>query len=272
MTHIDTNEALAVQRSISSDAAMQPKRVLIMTSVEAEREAVLRGLRHSSTSAAATKLEPQAESVSSQPECTEKNHTVSLPQLHFDVVLAGVGSAAAAVHTTRALLASPMPYDLVINAGIAGGFKGRAEIGTLVVASEIICADLGAESEEGFISIDKLGFGSAYAAAAKPYSAHLAKALGEAQLSAVHASILTLSTVTGTRESAEELLARFPEAAAEAMEGFGVAAAAEAANVPVIELRAISNPIGPRDRSAWRIGDALRALEAACVVLKEVFA
>ncbi|HEY9328782.1 MAG TPA: futalosine hydrolase, partial [Streptomyces sp.] len=29
---------------------------------------------------------------------------------------------------------------------------------------------------------------------------------------------------------------------------------------PVLELRAISNPVGPRDRAAWRIGDALAAL------------
>ncbi|AXI87702.1 futalosine hydrolase, partial [Streptomyces sp. ETH9427] len=30
--------------------------------------------------------------------------------------------------------------------------------------------------------------------------------------------------------------------------------------VPVLEVRAVSNPVGPRDRAAWRIGDALNAL------------
>ena len=43
------------------------------------------------------------------------------------------------------------------------------------------------------------------------------------------------------------------------MEGFGVAEAAAAHGVPVLELRAVSNPVGPRDRAAWRIGDALAA-------------
>jgi hypothetical protein len=29
------------------------------------------------------------------------------------------------------------------------------------------------------------------------------------------------------------------------------------------ELRTVSNPVGPRDRTAWRVADALDALEAA---------
>ncbi|NEC74872.1 futalosine hydrolase, partial [Streptomyces rochei] len=33
--------------------------------------------------------------------------------------------------------------------------------------------------------------------------------------------------------------------------------------VPVLELRAVSNPVGPRDRAAWRVGDALAALTDA---------
>ncbi|MDG4862637.1 futalosine hydrolase, partial [Streptomyces sp. T-3] len=56
---------------------------------------------------------------------------------------------------------------------------------------------------------------------------------------------------------------RHPGALAEAMEGFGVAEAAAVHGLPVLEIRAISNPVGPRDRAAWRIGDALAALTEA---------
>ncbi len=73
-------------------------------------------------------------------------------------------------------------------------------------------------------------------------------------------TVLTVSTVTGSADRAEELAARHPGALIEAMEGFGVAEAAVAQGVPVVEIRAVSNPVGPRDRSAWRIGDALKAL------------
>ncbi|MEC0122600.1 futalosine hydrolase, partial [Paenibacillus apiarius] len=63
---------------------------------------------------------------------------------------------------------------------------------------------------------------------------------------------------------------RVPGAAAEAMEGYGVAVAAQACGVPVLELRSVSNAVGPRNRDAWRIPEALKALEAASAVLMEV--
>ncbi len=49
----------------------------------------------------------------------------------------------------------------------------------------------------------------------------------------------------------------------EAMEGFGVLRAASLAGVPAVELRAVSNAVGERDRARWRIDDALAALAAA---------
>jgi futalosine hydrolase len=55
------------------------------------------------------------------------------------------------------------------------------------------------------------------------------------------------------------------------MEGYGVAIAAELHGLPVLEIRGISNAVGPRDRSAWRIKDALDALAAASSSIKEVF-
>ncbi|HYN93641.1 MAG TPA: futalosine hydrolase, partial [Pilimelia sp.] len=49
--------------------------------------------------------------------------------------------------------------------------------------------------------------------------------------------------------------------------GYGAACAAAGAGVPFAELRAISNAVGPRDRAAWRIADALTALTAAAPAL-----
>jgi futalosine hydrolase len=83
-------------------------------------------------------------------------------------------------------------------------------------------------------------------------------------------NILTLSTVTGTVETTSKLQHREPGALAEAMEGYGVAMAAKEFGLPVLEIRSISNPIGPRDRSAWRIKDALVTLESASKVIAEV--
>jgi futalosine hydrolase len=49
----------------------------------------------------------------------------------------------------------------------------------------------------------------------------------------------------------------------EAMEGFGVLRACELAGVPAVELRAISNAVGERDRAKWRFDIAFAALAEA---------
>jgi futalosine hydrolase len=47
------------------------------------------------------------------------------------------------------------------------------------------------------------------------------------------------------------------------MEGAGIAAAAQLRGVAFGEIRAISNSVGPRDRDAWLILEALAALGRA---------
>lgn len=230
------NRKLGVEIFVRQRFLQSNSRVLIVTSVSAERDAVLRGLN-------------------SDPR--------------FEVMVVGVGSVVAAVNTSRALATAE--YCLVICAGIGGGFSGKAEVGSLVVANEIVVADLGAETLEGFNSMEELGFGFTRIQTDSNLVERVTKALQMAKLPTNAGPVLTVSTVTGTAETAIELAARIPGATAEAMEGFGVGFAALDRAVPVLEIRAISNMVGPRDRSAWRIKEALNVLEAACSVLTEVF-
>ncbi|GAA4808228.1 futalosine hydrolase [Streptomyces ziwulingensis] len=176
----------------------------------------------------------------------------------WDLIAAGVGPALAAASTAAALTAAALdrvPYDLVVSAGIGGGFAPEAPVGSLVVADAITAADLGAETADGFLPVTELGFGTVTHHPPAGLVAEAAAATG-----ARPGTVLTGSTVTGTAARAGLLRARHPRALAEAMEGFGVAEAAAAHQVAVLELRAVSNPVGPRDRAAWRIEDALAAL------------
>lgn len=255
-------------------------RVLVVTAVTAEADAVSAGL-----GAAVGRGLPGGYTMASHP--------------YADVLAAGVGPGAAASGTATALAAAEVasapygsgpndsgpngptrygstrygstphdsaPYDLVVSAGIGGGFQQFAPLGSLVVADAIVAADLGAETPEGFLPVDELGFGRAVHHPPPELSARIAHLLG-----AVHAPVLTVSTVTGSAARGAELIARHPRAAAEAMEGFGVAEAAAAYALPVLEIRAVSNAVGPRDRSAWRIGAALDALRDAFQQLSPVF-
>ncbi|MGW1188625.1 futalosine hydrolase [Streptomyces sp. NPDC002559] len=213
--------------------------VLVVTAVPAERDAVTRAFEGRSG--------------------TSVFH-VRGAEIHragpFDVLAGGVGPAAAAASTAFGLVSDR--YDLVISAGIGGGFAGVAPVGSLVVAGRIAVADLGAETPEGFVPVTGLGFGQVLHFPPRSLVRAAAAATG-----AVTGTVLTVSTVTGSAERAAALLAAHPGAAAEAMEGFGVAEAADLAGVPVLEVRAVSNAVGPRDRDAWRIGDALTALTDA---------
>jgi len=210
--------------------------VLIVTAVEAERNALLRGLGNGSP---------------------------------FDVLAGGVGPAAAAASAAARM--ARRRYRLAICAGIGGGFPGRAEVGTLVVADEVAAADLGAEAPEGFVPLERLGFGSSRIRTDAERSDRLAEALRGAGLPVVVGPVLTVSCATGTAETAKARAMRVPGAAAEAMEGFGVAVAAQNMGIPFLEIRAVSNPVGPRNRGAWKIEAALERLAEAGAVIREVF-
>lgn len=221
-----------------------PARVLVATAVPAERDAVARAF----PAPAAEMALPGAA-------------LLRVPDGGPDLLAAGVGPALAAASTAAALTAAALagvPYGLVVSAGIGGGFPPHAPVGSLVVADAITAADLGAETADGFLPVTDLGFGTDTHRPPPALVRAAATATG-----ARPGTVLTGSTVTGTAERAALLQARHPGALAEAMEGFGVAEAAAAQGVPVLELRAVSNPVGPRDRAAWRIGEALAALTDA---------
>ncbi|RQX02480.1 futalosine hydrolase [Micromonospora globispora] len=185
----------------------------------------------------------------------------------------GVGPAIAGAATARLLAlaeAAGRPYRAVVSAGIAGGFAGRVPVGGTVLATRSMAADLGAESPEGFIPVDELGMPPELLgiATALPADPGLLGALRTALPEATVGAVLTVSTVTGTAASTEALAARHPDAVAEAMEGYAVAVAAAQAGLPFAELRTVSNPIGPRDRGAWRMKEAFAALTEAAAALR----
>jgi futalosine hydrolase len=250
-------------------------RILVATAVPAERDAVARAFPGPATEsrlpagtlhrfrASAHELDATPHYGAPTTASDDRGDTPPPPPTgpEYDLLAAGVGPALAAASVAGALTAAVLdgtPYGLVVSAGIAGGFAPDAPLGSLVLADEITAADLGAETPDGFLPVTDLGFGTV--------THHPPRDLVRAAATATGArtgTVLTVSTVTGSAGRAAELRARHPRALAEAMEGFGVAEAAAAHATPVLELRAVSNPVGPRDRAAWRIGDALTALTTA---------
>ncbi|MFB6839402.1 futalosine hydrolase [Streptomyces sp. NPDC056361] len=241
-------------------------RILIVTAVAAEADSVSAGLGLSGLDGPEHLPLPGGFAL--------RRHTDGA--VRADVLTGGVGPAAVAAATGTALACAAPGfagggYDLVVSAGIAGGFPPVAPIGTVVVSDSVVAADLGAQTPDGYLTVEELGFGRSAHPVAKALTGRLSAALGAGGLAHTVGPVLTVSTVTGTAGRAAELAGRHPGAAAEAMEGFGVAEAAAAYGVPVVEIRAVSNAVGPRDRAAWRIGEALGALRGAFALLSTVF-
>ncbi len=211
-----------------------------MTAVAAERDAILAALPERATLCARG------------PQKVAQSGALA-------VLVGGVGPAAAAAATSAALATGG--YDVVISAGIGGGFE-PIDVGAIAVAASIAFADLGADTGAGYVPVSALGFGTDRYDVPAQLSIELTGRTGGHL-----GTILTVATVTGTAARAHDLRGRFPDAVAEAMEGAGVAAAAALHGVPFAEVRAISNAVGPRDREAWRIPDALAALGAAVAAI-----
>jgi nucleoside phosphorylase len=153
-------------------------------------------------------------------------------------LVCGIGPVEAAAATARALATDPP--RAVLHVGLAGGL-GLA-FPAVVVGSKAVYCDLSA-SIPVVTSVEPDERLLAGARAALP-----------------DAPVLVIGTSAAVAGPCNSLLQAIY---VEAMEGFAVLRACELAGVPAVEVRAISNEIGEADRGAWRIEDALAALDDA---------
>jgi len=218
-------------------------RILVVTAVAPERDAVVRALG-----------EPRVDRAGRYPRWL-----VGTGAGDATVVSCGVGPVSAAAGT--AILLGQARYDLVLCAGIGGAFAPRAAVGDVVVADRIVHADLGAEAPAGFLALHELGFGETEHELPPALVAVAAERTG-----AKVGPVLTVSTATGT-DSRAALLAARHAAVAEAMEGAGVYAASQPNDLPMLEVRGLSNVVGRRDLTTWDIPGALATLGAAVAAL-----
>ena len=158
-----------------------------------------------------------------------------------DGLVCGVGPVEAAA-TVAAALSDERPRA-VLHIGIAGAHRGSGfPVGAIVVGSEAVYEDRPPTLRLGVRSV----------VADPTLVALAARCVGTAPI-----TIGTTARVGGTSECAVE-----------AMEGFAVLRACQLADVPAVEVRAISNVVDDV-RDDWRIEEALEALAAVVPLLLE---
>ncbi|MFK7740272.1 MAG: futalosine hydrolase [Planctomycetota bacterium] len=182
------------------------------------------------------------------------------------VEVLGVGKVAAAVHLQRLLVERPS-VRAVLLFGIAGAFPTRhrpdgdaapAGIGDLVVVANDRLGDEGVATPDGFLDLGSMKLGDVGPFACDPRLQDAAvERLGAARVHGV-----TVSTCSGIDAASCALQAR-TGADVESMEGAAVAYLCRQQELPLLQLRAISNWTGDRDRGEWSLGAAVDVVQRA---------
>ena len=184
-------------------------------------------------------------------------------KLELHCLVSGIGPALAAAETAIALCRDE--YDLVLNIGVAGAYHDQFKLGEVVQVVSERFALLGAEDRDGStLSVFDLGL---LHPSTPPFSD------GQLLLTPIQGALkrvqgATVERAHGSVSSIERFRAKH-QVDVESMEGAGVAYAALRLGVQVVQLRAVSNYVEARNRAAWKLPEALRALTATTLLWLE---
>lgn len=153
--------------------------------------------------------------------------------------------------------------QLAINVGLAGSYKKDFETGTVVEVIKDRFADLGAEDNDGTIldifdlelqKPDQFPYSGGWIKnKIRPYHTDLREAVG-----------LTVNKVSGTPLSIALIKEKY-EADIESMEGAGFFYACKMLDINCCQLRAISNPVEPRNKANWKVELAIERLNQSLI-------
>jgi len=197
--------------------------------------------------AAATKLEIQPTLQLLQKEGFIINgHTI-------DILITGVGMVSTTYNSTTKLIGKK--YGFIIQAGIAGTFSNDLLLGETVLVKQDAFGDIGMEEKGNFTTVFDAGFASKDEF---PFTdgwlVNSNKLLTTSLLKKV--SAITVNKVSDSLLQRQQAIQYF-EPQAESMEGAAFHYVCLQQKLHFIQLRSISNAVGDRDKSRWRIKDAI---------------
>lgn len=184
-----------------------------------------------------------------------------------ELLATGVGMVATAAWCSRAL--AERRYDLALNFGVCGVFDRQVAPGTVLHVVKDQLAEIGAEDGEAFLTLGELKLqrtdplrldGDVVVNPAPPDCSGL---------TSLPAAVgITVNTVHGHERSIARVLERFGASTGgrplvESMEGAAFMYTCLIHGVPFAQVRAVSNIVERRNRSAWKMEDAVRNLGAA---------
>lgn len=198
----------------------------------------------------------------------------------IDILITGIGMVATAYCLGKALC--NQQYGLALNIGLAGSFgdryldHGEPDIGlgkvAQVTSDRIV--ELGVEDADGFRSMKELGLmkerdcsfvcGNLKSTGA---NASLRSFLSTEVLKKIpKVSGITVNKLDAREKSINAIVKKY-RPSVESMEGAAFMFACRREGIPCLQLRAISNFVGVRDKKEWNISLAVKNLNKAALDL-----
>jgi futalosine hydrolase len=186
-----------------------------------------------------------------------------LESLEISLLITGVGLPLTAYALGRTQ--GTENFDLVINAGIAGAFNRKLNIGDVVQVVEEQFADIGVEESDGsFVNVHEMGLIEPN----QPPFMH-GKLVNSAAMDfdfLPKATAISVNKVHGHEASIEKIRKAYA-VDLESMEGAAFFYVCLMENVSFLQIRSVSNYVEPRNKDNWDIPLAINNLND---VLKEL--
>lgn len=173
-----------------------------------------------------------------------------------DILITGVGVPATIYTLQNKLLHKK--YDLAIQAGIAGTFNDSFEKSDVFFVEEDTFADIGVEENRRFQTLFEMGLANENEF---PYTNGWLKndhpLIKQSYLTPARS--ITVNKITADKDQVGKLREKF-KADIESMEGAAFHYVCLLQKVNFLQLRSISNIAGERDKSKWKMKEAIKVL------------
>jgi futalosine hydrolase len=193
-----------------------------------------------------------------------KEISFTRPSLMVHTAVTGVGLLPSS-YAIMQLIARLKP-ELIIQVGIAGSFNPTLVLGTAVTVRQEMVADMGVYESDGYHDIFDLGLAEKNM---PPFEQgaivnHHDYLINAASLPAV--SAVSVNEISTSAEKINVFAEKY-KADIESMEGAALHYVCAMQQIPFIQIRGISNLVGERDKTKWKIPESMLAATNACINL-----
>lgn len=181
----------------------------------------------------------------------------------INILITGIGVPSTIYHLQKRI--TQMNYDFIIQAGIAGSFNDNIELGQTVIVQQDCFADLGIEENENYTPIFKTALTNENEFPFENgWLVTPDNDMKYGNLPKVKA--ITVNKISDSVLQKQQFKNTF-NADLESMEGAALHYVCLQEKISFVQIRSVSNYVGERDKTKWKIAEAIENLNKELAIL-----